>query len=1276
MERVHSLSMMSRFLFLHCLILISLLTAAATANTSSITTDQDALLALKAHITHDPTNFLAKNWNTSTPVCNWTGVTCDVHSHRVKVLNISHLNLTGTIPSQLWNLSSLQSLNLGFNRLSGSIPSAIFTLYTLKYVNFRGNQLSGAFPSFIFNKSSLQHLDFSYNALSGEIPANICSNLPFLESISLSQNMFHGRIPSALSNCKYLEILSLSINNLLGAIPKEIGNLTKLKELYLGYSGLQGEIPREFGNLAELELMALQVSNLQGEIPPEIHNLHNLKLLDLSHNKLVGAVPATIFNMSTLTRLGLQSNSLSGSLSSIADVQLPNLEELRLWSNNFSGTIPRFIFNASKLSVLELGRNSFSGFIPNTFGNLRNLRLMTLHYNYLTSSNLELSFLSSFSNCKSLTYIGLSNNPLDGILPRMSMGNLSHSLEYFDMSYCNVSGGFPKEIGNLTNLIGIYLGGNKLNGSIPITLGKLQKLQGLHLEDNKLEGPIPDNICRLTKLYELELSGNKLSGSIPACFSNLASLGTLSLGSNKLTSIPLTIWNLKGMLYLNFSSNFFTGPLPLDIGNLKVLVGIDFSMNNFSDVIPTAIGGLTNLQYLFLGYNRLQGSIPESFGDLISLKSLNLSNNNLSGSIPISLEKLSYLEYLDLSFNKLKGEIPKGGSFGNFSAESFEGNELLCGSPNLQVPPCKTSIHHKSRKNVLLLGIVLPLSTIFIIVVILLIVRYRKRVKQPPNDANMPPIATCRRFSYLELCRATNRFSENNLIGRGGFGSVYKARIGEGMEVAVKVFDLQCGRAFKSFDVECEMMKSIRHRNLIKVISSCSTEEFKALILEYMPHGSLEKSLYSSNYILDIFQRLNIMVDVATTLEYLHFGYSAPVIHCDLKPSNVLLDDNMVAHLSDFGIAKLLIGEDQSITQTQTLATIGYMAPVTVYFRILLPPGLRIYQKIMVNNNTALIHGKRNKSQQSSSSKLMGQCQEHKTRPQSQVEIQERGEIFFFYRPKVGKEEAHSSDDVQRLYLVLRPESSERSVEQKQDPESGKEGAKKEESDSVKHGSGSSEGGHGSMLVNIEKELLLRFIVMGRKSLPDPGKKSRPYWGFVEMVTTKVEDVKVALAGGHRRNSPARAVGEGVYRILRHSPGKKTHTHLIYKLEFPPEDKENETQESLNIEHEGSFLIQIKNPDQHGTSQFRGLQNKRKAVFPAHLQGQFGQKRYCPADPPDFLNYEGCEFLLISASDDIEEELGLELKTDEGEADESCSDLIKTFGETASTSALLRGTWV
>ncbi|XP_052287218.1 receptor kinase-like protein Xa21 [Citrus sinensis] len=808
----------------------------------------------------------------------------------------------GGIPSTLSNCTYLQKLGLVYNNFSGAIPKEIGNLTKLKILYLGGNRLQG------------------------EIPREF-SNLAELEQMSLSGNNLQGGIPRELGNLTKLERLQLFENNLTGALPKEIGNLTKLKHLSLGSNRLQGAIPRELGNLTGLGFLELDENFLTGKIPPEISNLRNLEELNLAGNKLVGIVPTAIFNVSTLKILDLDGNSLSGCLSSIGDTQLPNLEILYLWGNNFNGIIPHFIFNASKLSQLFLEENSFSGFIPNTFGNLRNLEQLNLGDNYLTSSTPELGFLSSMSNCKSLTLIYLSNNPLDGILPKTSVGNLSHSLEDFRMYNCNISGGIPEEISNLTNSTIVNLGGNKLNGSIPITLSKLQKLQGLGLEDNKLEGSIPDDICHLAELYRLDLDGNKLSGSLPACFSNLTSLRIVSLGSNKLTSVPLTFWNLKDILNLNFSSNFLTSPLPLEIGNLKVLIGIDFSMNNFSGVIPTEIGGLKNLEYLFLGYNRLQGSIPDSFGDLISLKFLNLSNNNLSGAIPASLEKLSYLENLNLSFNKLEGEIPRGGSFGNFSAESFEGNELLCGSPNLQVPPCKTSIHHTSWKNSLLLRIVLPLSTTFMIVVILLILRYQQRGKRPSNDANMPLVATWRTFSYLELCRATDGFSENNLIGRGGFGSVYKARLGNGMEVAVKVFNLQCGRAFKSFDVECEMMKSIRHRNLIKVISSCSNEEFKALVLEYMPHGSLEKYLYSSNCILDIFQRLNIMIDVASALEYLHFGCSALVIHCDLKPSNVLLGDNMVAHLSDFGIAKLLIGEDQSMTQTQTLGTIGYMAP-------------------------------------------------------------------------------------------------------------------------------------------------------------------------------------------------------------------------------------------------------------------------------------------------------------------------------------------------------------
>ncbi|KZV40140.1 hypothetical protein F511_24625 [Dorcoceras hygrometricum] len=197
----------------------------------------------------------------------------------------------------------------------------------------------------------------------------------------------------------------------------------------------------------------------------------------------------------------------------------------------------------------------------------------------------------------------------------------------------------------------------------------------------------------------------------------------------------------------------------------------------------------------------------------------------------------------------------------------------------------------------------------------------------------------------------------------------------------------------------------------------------------------------------------------------------------------------------------------------------------------------------------------------------MGQGEDIKTRPDPNIEIQERGGIFFFCRPKVDREDAHVPEEVQRLYLVLRPESGERHIEDKQ------EGDKKD----------FSSGGHGRQEVNTEKQLLLRLIVMGRKTLPDPSKKSMPYWGFVEMVTTKIEDLKAALQGGEydtetrgRRHKPdAKAAGAGVYRILRH----KTHTHLVYKLEQTEEEKE-----AFNIVPEASFFLRIKNPGQQGSS--------------------------------------------------------------------------------------------
>ncbi|CAI9757221.1 unnamed protein product [Fraxinus pennsylvanica] len=183
---------------------------------------------------------------------------------------------------------------------------------------------------------------------------------------------------------------------------------------------------------------------------------------------------------------------------------------------------------------------------------------------------------------------------------------------------------------------------------------------------------------------------------------------------------------------------------------------------------------------------------------------------------------------------------------------------------------------------------------------------------------------TIKRISYYEVLNATNKIGEENLIGKGSIGSVYKGIFSDKMIVAIKIFNLDLEGANHSFDTECKILCNILHRNLVKVISSCSKLDLKALVMEYMPNGNLTKWLSSSYYFLNLAQRLEIMIDVASALGYLHYGYPYPIVHCDLKPSNKLLDEDMVAHVADFGIAKLFT-EDQRILITKTLGTIGYM---------------------------------------------------------------------------------------------------------------------------------------------------------------------------------------------------------------------------------------------------------------------------------------------------------------------------------------------------------------
>ncbi|XP_023922083.1 probable LRR receptor-like serine/threonine-protein kinase At3g47570 isoform X2 [Quercus suber] len=597
------------------------------------------------------------------------------------------------------------------------------------------------------------------------------------------------------------------------------------------------------------------------------------------------------------------------------------------------GTISPHIGNLSFLISLNLRNNSFYGFLPHEISHLRRLRKLQLSNNLL-----EGTIPPTVHNCQKLRYFSLEGNKLNenhfsGTLPIDLCSHCPHLrilyISFNEFSdHCQIKGQIPMGIGSLKNLNTLLLNGNSLTGTIPSTIGGLESLQRLYLDENKIEGFIPEQLCQIKNLGELSLSNNRISGYIPDCIGNLNLLQRLNLSSNQLSSsIPSNLWSIENLLFLDLSWNSLSGPVSPNLRNVDVIEYINLSHNQITGNVPSIIGSFESLRYLDLSKNSFQGDIPQSFGQLKGLDQLDLSNNNLSGEIPKSLEANPYLKYLNLSFNKLSGEIPFNGPFANFTAESFIGNEALCGNPIFGVPPCTSPSSHGSRvKQILLIYIVPVIASLIIFAALVTMLRRDRQCNMhiPSLPITLPEVDH-RMISYQELCHGTNNFCESNLLGIGGFGFVYKGILSDGTIVAVKVLNRQLEGAFRSFDAECKVLRSIRHRNLVKVISTCSTPEFRALVLQYMSNGSLERWLYAHNYCLNLVQRVSIMVDVALALEYLHNGRSESVVHCDLKPSNILLDKDLVAHVGDFGIAKILVENDT--TQTQTIGTIGYIAP-------------------------------------------------------------------------------------------------------------------------------------------------------------------------------------------------------------------------------------------------------------------------------------------------------------------------------------------------------------
>ncbi|KAM0953793.1 putative protein kinase RLK-Pelle-LRR-III family [Dioscorea sansibarensis] len=598
------------------------------------------------------------------------------------------------------------------------------------------------------------------------------------------------------------------------------------------------------------------------------------------------------------------------------------------------GHITEKIGQLTALRKLSLHDNSIGGQIPQALGFLRDLRGV-----YLFNNRFSGSIPISIGNCLALQTLDLSNNSLTGSIPS-SISN-SSKLYRLNLSFNNLSGLIPVSIASSISLTFLHLHHNNLTGSIP-EFKSMFHLQSLSLDHNSVSGSIPKSLGRVSTLQEINLSNNQINGSLPDEFGNLAKLHTLDL-----------------------SENSIRGSFPASLCNLSSLVQLNLNGNEFDNEIPEAIDGLKNLSVLSLKHNRFNGAIPESLGNISGLSQLDLSENNLTGKIPVSLVHLMNLSSFNVSNNNLSGQVPLPLSV-RFNSSSFRGNLQLCGysvsvpcpSPSPSngtpsVPPGKSRNRKLSAKDIILIvtGIILALLLLLCCFLLCCLLKKRSTLSQKSTASAAAAAAAARgekpspaagtevesggdtggklvhfdgplAFTADDLLCATAE-----IMGKSTYGTVYKATLEDGSQVAVKRLREKIAKGQKEFETEVSMLGKIRHPNLLALRAYyLGPKGEKLLVFDYMPKGSLAAFLHARgpDTAIDWPTRMKIAMGIARGLRYLHNDIN--MVHGNLTSGNVLLDENTNATISDFSLSRLMTTAANS-NVIATAGALGYRAP-------------------------------------------------------------------------------------------------------------------------------------------------------------------------------------------------------------------------------------------------------------------------------------------------------------------------------------------------------------
>ncbi|XVF36512.1 hypothetical protein REPUB_Repub19eG0064400 [Reevesia pubescens] len=781
----------------------------------------------------------------------------------------------------------------------------------------------------------VKEIELSSQKLTGVLPLDSICQLQSLDKLSLGYNLLYGAITEDLSNCVKLQYLDLGNNLFTGLFP-DISALSELQYLYLNGSGFSGPFPwKSLGNVTNLAVLSLGDNPFdRTPFPNQILKLKKLNWLYLANCSIEGKIPPAIGDLTELIELELQSNYLSGEIP-LEIGKLNKLWQLQLYSNDLTGKLPVGLRNLTKLEYFDASSNYLEGDISEA-RYLTNLVSLQLFENKFTGE-----VPAELGEFRKLVNLSLYTNMLTGPLPQ-KLGSWAN-FDFIDVSENFLTGPIPPDMCNKGTMKALLMLQNRFTGEIPASYASCTTLNRFRVSNNSLSGIVPAGIWGLPKVDIIDIAYNQFEGSITSDIKNAKEIGILSAEYNRLSGeLPEEISEATSLVRIELNNNEISGKIPHGIGELKRLSSLTLDNNRLSGSIPESLGSCASISNINMANNSLSGKIPSSLGSLPTLNSLNLSGNEISGKIPESLSSLK-LNLFDLSYNRLTGPIPQSLTIEAYNG-SLAGNPGLCSSTIRSFKQCPpdSGMSKDVRKLIVCfaLGATILLASLGCFL-------YLKRTEKDHDRSLKEESWDFKSFHVLTFTEdeILDSIKQENLIGKGGSGNVYKVMHSNGGELAVKhiwntdshgrrksrsstpILSKRDDRA-KEFDAEVLTLSSIRHVNVVKLYCSITSEDSSLLVYEYLPNGSLWDRLHTSRKMeLDWDTRYDIAVGAAKGLEYLHHGCERPVIHRDVKSSNILPDEFFKPRIADFGLAKIVQANGGKDSTHVIAGTHGYIAP-------------------------------------------------------------------------------------------------------------------------------------------------------------------------------------------------------------------------------------------------------------------------------------------------------------------------------------------------------------